>query len=170
MGLVTVFCALMTTEAGKTVVQAAVEERFVVNFKVKPENVSAHVKITLPPDRTMANCGCGGLTELKEILNTVPFPFVPPSLAVPYSVLPDKVKPASGLAPSLLLEFGPFVAVKSWSVVKPVPSVLRAKTVPLPEVPPNGVVPYRVVPNRINSAFGLGTTLYGTTPFRSEEH
>src|ERR1017187_223152 len=54
-------------------------------------------------------------------LNTVPD-------VVPYNVLPDKIKLAAGLAPSLL--------VKLCRVVKPVPLVLMANTVPAPPLPP----------------------------------
>src|SRR5256885_14144163 len=63
-------------------------------------------------------------------LNTVPLPELPPPAAVPYSVLPDKINPASGLAPSS----GP---AKLCNVVKPVPSVLTANTVPPSEPPPS---------------------------------
>ena len=96
-------------------------------------------------------------------LNTVPWPPLPPIYAVAYSVLPDKIKPAAGLAPSLLvsLKLGKpesVVAVKLYRVVKPVPSVLTLNTVPSPELPPAHAVPYRVLPDKIKS-FGLPPSL-----------
>src|SRR5215207_1272995 len=84
--------------------------------------------------------------------NTVPLPELPPTCAVPYNVLADKINLADGLAPSLLvLEIKP---VKIYRVVKPVPSVLMANTVPLPDVPPLRVVPYSILPERTNPACG----------------
>src|SRR6266446_5794986 len=75
---------------------------------------------------TCLHCATGGG---NEILNTVPLPEVPPYLAVPCSVLLDKIRPPTGLAPSL-------PPVKSYRFVNPVPSVLTAKTVPRPELAP----------------------------------
>jgi len=40
--------------------------------------------------------------------------------------------------------------VKLCRFVKPEPSVLTAKTVPLPELPPKFAVPHRVLPERTN--------------------
>ena len=78
--------------------------------------------------------------------NNVPLPELPPNCAVPYRVLLDKINPADGLAPSLFVEGkGPEVAVKLCRFVKPVPLVLTANTVPLPELPPKYAVPYRVL-------------------------
>src|SRR5262245_12395760 len=37
----------------------------------------------------------------------------------------------------------------------------RLNTVPLPEVPPPNAVPYRVLPDKINSAHGLAPSLLG---------
>src|SRR5689334_6350007 len=95
--------------------------------------------------------------------NTVPLAPLPPLCAVPYRVLPDElvINPADGKAPSLLVEFGskPKVAVKLYKFVKPVPSVLTAKTVPLPELPPRFAVPYRVLPDKINPAYGHAPSL-----------
>ena len=92
MGLVTVFCPLTTTGAGELVVQTAGETRFVVDCKVNPAALVGHVKITLAPEGMMVSCGgCG-----NERLNTVPLPELPPSYAVPYRVLPDKINPACG--------------------------------------------------------------------------
>ena|ERR1039458_1637601 len=81
--------------------------------------------------------------------NNVPMPRLPPRFAIPYRVLPDKVNPANGLAPSLLPK-------KLCRTVNPVPLVLTANTVPLPELPrplpPSYVVPYKVLPDKINGA------------------
>ena len=48
-----------------------------------------------------------------------------------------------------------------YGFVKPVPSVLTANTVPLPELPPLYAVPYRVLPDKlvINPAYGLAPSL-----------
>src|SRR5438309_1996145 len=102
----------------------------------------------------MVSCG------LNEMLNTVPCLELPLLAAVPYRVLPDKINPASGLAPSLLVLLGPENAVKLCTVVKPVPSVLTANTVPSPpELPKVAAVPYRVLPDKINPASGLAPSL-----------
>ena len=50
-------------------------------------------------------------------------------------------------------------AVKLCRFVKPVPSVLTANTVPLPELPPTAV-PYRVLPDKINPACGWAPSLF----------
>src|SRR5262249_11835516 len=76
-------------------------------------------------------------------LNSVPEPELPPYAAVPYKVLPDNVKPAHGAAPSLS-------PLKACNVVKPVPFVLTAKTVPLLKAPPRDVVPYRLLLQKTN--------------------
>src|SRR5262249_26551153 len=89
--------------------------------------------------------------------NTVPTPELPPTPAVPYNVLLDKTNPA-GLAPSVLSPFASD-AVKEWSTVKPVPSVLSLKTVPLPPLPPNAVVPYRALLHKINLPTGKAPSL-----------
>ena len=91
--------------------------------------------------------------------NTVPYAELPPYAAVPYRVLPDKINPAYGLAPSLLGEKKPEVAVKLYRFVKPVPSVLTANTVPLAELPPRDAVPYKVLPDKIKLACGLAPSL-----------
>src|SRR5437773_7256654 len=131
MGLVTVFCPLATTGPGETVVQTADETTFVVDCKVNPATLVGHVKITFASKRITVSCG---RVTGNERLNTVPSPKSPPPDAVPYRVLPDKIKLAKGVAPSL-------PPLKSCSVVKPVPSVLMANTVPLPELPPSDAVP-----------------------------
>ena len=109
------------------------------------------------PELLIVSCGALTLADPNERLNTVPLPVLPPAYAVPYRVLPDKINPASGLAPSLL---GPEErAVKLYRFVKPVPLVLTANTVPRPPVPPKNVVPYRVLPDKINPACGLDPSL-----------
>src|SRR5436190_15543118 len=52
------------------------------------------------------------------IAKTTPQLELPPYFAVPYKVLPDKINPAKGLAPSLLVAFDPKTEVKEWSAVK----------------------------------------------------
>src|ERR1039458_5063434 len=98
MGLVTVFCPLMTTGNGELVVQTAGETKFVVNSKVNPEAMFVHVTMTLVPERMMFSRGA----NTKARLNTLPLADEesPPS-AVPYRVLPDKITLPSGEAPSL---------------------------------------------------------------------
>src|ERR1035441_9889826 len=91
--------------------------------------------------------------------NTVPQPLVPPADAVPYRVLPDKIKLATGVAPSLLVKSEPEVAVKLCRFVKLVPLVLMANTVPQPLVPPADAVPYRVLPDKTKLANGLYPSL-----------
>ena len=117
--------------------------------KVKPAAFVGHLKITLAPEGITDSCG--GVTG-NERLNTVPSPKSPPPDAVPYRVLPDKIKLAKGVAPSL-------PPLKSCSVVKPVPSVLMANTVPTPELPPSDAVPYSVSPDKIKAADGFAPSL-----------
>src|SRR5690348_16703287 len=90
----------------------------------------------------MARSGRGSVK-----LNTVPLPELPPPAAVPYKILPDKTKSACGLAPSP-------PPVKLYRFVKPEPSVLIANRVPLLEAPPAEVVPYRVLPDKVNPPCG----------------
>ena len=66
MGLVTVYCPLTMTGAGKLVLQAA-GKRFVVNCKPNPVALVRHVKITFTPERFIVSCGAP-----NERLNTVP--------------------------------------------------------------------------------------------------
>ena len=116
----------------------------------------------------MVRVGAGALTDHNARLNTVPLPelplklavqYMPPAVADPYRVLPYKINPASGLAPSLLVERVPEVAVKPCKFVKLVPSVLKANTVPLPELPPRFADPYRVLPDKIKPPSGLAPSL-----------
>src|SRR5437773_2107295 len=97
MGLVTAFCPLMTTGAGELVFQSG-GERFEVDCKVNPMALVGHVRIIFAPEGMIVSCGTG-----NERLNTVPLPDQPALAVVPYSVLPDKIKPTCGLAPSLLV-------------------------------------------------------------------
>src|SRR5262245_44747633 len=109
--------------------------------------------MTLTPEGVMVSCG------LNERLNTVPLPEVPPLLVVPYRVLPDKINSAHGLAPSLFGQPSQEDAAKLCRVVKPVPSVLTANSVPFPELPPYCAVPYRVLPDKTNPACRLYPSL-----------
>ena len=98
MALVTMFCPLTTTGAGKLVLQTDGETRLVVDCKVTPAALAGHDTTTFVPERVMVNCGGNG----NERLNTVPSAELPPADAVPNRVLPDKINPV-GLAPSLLV-------------------------------------------------------------------
>ena len=75
------------------------------------------------------------LVPLVRTENTVPTAAGPPAAVVPYSVLPDRTKAASGVAPSLLVAVdwnGLYqVALKVYTVVKPAPLVPTLNTVPL---------------------------------------
>ena len=108
--MVTAFWPLTTTGAGELVVQSADETRFVVDCKVNPAALVGHVKITYVPEGKIVSCDGGGGNKR---LNTVPLPELPPLGAVPYSVMPDKIKLACGPAPSVLVTAGqPHHAVK----------------------------------------------------------
>src|SRR5439155_1308181 len=86
------------------------------------------------PDLVVKSCRFVNPVPLVLIAKTVPWPQLPPALAVPYSVLPSRIRPALGMPPSV-------VELKSCRFVNPVPSELRAKTVPWPEPPPPAAVP-----------------------------
>src|SRR5437867_685649 len=103
--------------------------------------------MTFVPEGAMVSCG------VNAMLNTVPLPELPPALEVPYKTLFDKINLAYGAPPSLL------VSVKLWRVIKPVPSVLTANTVPALELPPKYVVPYKVLPDKTNPARGKAPSL-----------
>ena len=57
-------------------------------------------------------------------------------------------------------------AVKLCRVVKPLPSVLTANTVPLPEVPPSIVVPYNLLLTKSSEAVGFEPSLLVKKPER----
>src|SRR5437762_2554792 len=103
--------------------------------KVNPVALACHVRIMLAPEGITVSCG--GRTG-TERLNTVPLPELPPVVVVPYRVSPDKIKPACGCAPSLLVvRYKPLLSpVKLCRILKPVPLVFMANTVPWLELPP----------------------------------
>ena len=80
IGFVTAFCPLITTGAGKFVVQIG-ETRFVVDCNLKPVASVGHVKITFGPEERMESRGL--LTGVRERLNTVPESQLPPLYVVP---------------------------------------------------------------------------------------
>ena len=77
---------------------------------------------------------------------TVPLPEVPPTLAVPNSVLPDKI--------NFACRFLPATSGKLNKFVKPVPSVLTLNTVAVLLLIPLycGVIPYSVLPDKTDKA------------------
>ena len=77
----------------------------------------------------------------------MPWSEVPPSDAVPYKVLLDKINPAAGMKPSLLVPYG---AGKLKRFVNPVPLVLMANITPREPPPREPAVPYNVLPDKIN--------------------
>ena len=90
---------------------------------MSPAELVGHVKMRFVPERVIVICVDGNAK-----LNTVPLFQVPPLIVVPYRVFPDITN---------LLAYGraPSVPQKLCSVENTVPSVLRAKSVPLPEAP-----------------------------------
>ena len=103
MAFVTALFVLTTTAAGETLLQTVVETKFVVDCKVNPAALVGHVKMTFVPEGNMVSVGAGALTDPNVRLNTVPLPELPPPIAVPNRVLPDKTKLPFGAPPSLLL-------------------------------------------------------------------
>src|SRR5262249_2776808 len=85
-------------------------------------------------------------------LKTVPLFPSPPFSAVPYKVPPARITSEHGDFPSLPGE-------KLYSVVKSPPLVLMENTVPLPPPPVQLVVPYKVLPDKINPAYGLSPSV-----------
>src|SRR4051812_16098611 len=98
---------------------AAVVPYRVLPDKINPEYGKAPL---LPPVKL---CRLVKSVPFRLKANTVPAFAPPPSDAVPYRVLPDKIIPAFGLAPSQLATptKQPQFAVKLCRFVKPVPSV-----------------------------------------------
>src|SRR5262249_29468556 len=82
---------------------------------------SAPVPYKVPFDKIRVPCGRPSrslryplkswsvVTPVPSVLtaNTVPPPKLPPTIAVPYRVLPDRIKPAIGCAPPSLVAPGP---------------------------------------------------------------
>src|ERR1035438_5404863 len=105
---------------------------------------------------------CKFVKSVPSVLtaNTMPLTKLPPFAVVPNSVPPDLIKPALGLNPSLPMP------VKVCRFVKPVPSVLTANTVPPFSLPPAYVVPYSVLPDKINPAYGVAPSVFVKKPER----
>ena len=127
----TVFCPLTVPGAARLVVTAD-EPRFVVDCKVNPVALVGQLKMTFAPAGVIVSCG---RVTGNVMLNIVPLPQVPPRQVVPYKLLPVKSNGAPGQAPL----FGE--PAKLWSTVYPEPSLLSAKTVPWPALPPPPMVP-----------------------------
>ena len=136
-GLVTVFCPFTTAGNGKTALHATGGTRLPDDCNVYAIAFVAHVKTTFVPAIVIVSCGGSGNVRLK----IVPLPAAPPSGAVPYNVLPDKIMPPYVSAPSLLVNEFPDCAVKLYKLTNPVPSVLMVNIVPVPLVPPPLVAP-----------------------------
>ena len=92
MGVLIVFCPLTTTAGVDTVVQTG-ERRLVVVWRIVLLTLVGHVRTRFFWDAENISCGDTGASEM---LNTVPFPKLPPFLVVPYSTLPDKANPPLG--------------------------------------------------------------------------
>ena len=129
------------------VVQTVGGTGFVVDCNVNSRALVGHITIAFVPEKVIVSCGVGNVR-----LNTMPVPLVPPPSAVPYNVLPDKIKPACGEPPSGLF-------VKACRVVKSTPLVVTANSVPSNELPPLPAVPNRVLPDEVNPAYGLSPSL-----------
>jgi hypothetical protein len=99
IGFVTVYWPLRTTGAGDTVDQVG-DAGLVADWRVKPVESVGQDRRTFWADGVIVS---DGRRTGSEKLNTVPLPKVPPRPAVPYRTFPDKVNPAAGLAPSLLV-------------------------------------------------------------------
>ena len=85
----------------------------------------------------------------------MPLRELPSRDSVPYRVLPDRINPAYGSAKLL-----PSLTMKVCRFIKPVPSVLTLNTAPpLGGSPAYSVVPYKVLPDKINPAYGRAVLL-----------
>src|SRR5580698_3996526 len=106
MALATVFWPPTTTGPGETMLQF-VETAFVTDCRLNPVTLVGHVKMTLVPDCRMLNFGglmvAGPIARLKTVPEPVKLSGLPPPVAVPYSALPEKISPAFGCAPSMLV-------------------------------------------------------------------
>ena len=80
-----------------------------VPYRVLPDKINLasgeipSLLVTEKRDVAAKLCRVVKSVPLVLTLKTVPFPELPPYIAVPNRVLPDKINPASGLAPSLLV-------------------------------------------------------------------
>src|ERR1022692_3123229 len=78
-----------------------------VPYSVLPDKTNpacgSYPSLVLNPTRAPKVCRVIKFEPLVLSANTVPVPLVPPYAAVPYRLLPDKINPASGRAPSLLV-------------------------------------------------------------------
>jgi hypothetical protein len=77
MGMVTAFCPLKMTGAGRLVVQIGDEPRFVVDCKVNPVALVGQLNTTLSPEGMTVNRGVAP-TDGNEMLNSTPQPELPP--------------------------------------------------------------------------------------------
>src|SRR5215472_2298978 len=120
MGLVTVFCPLITTGAGRFVVHTG-EARFVADCSVKPLKLAGHVRMMFVAERVNVSCGWPIDSEtLNSMLLVAPFaPYW-----VPYHVLSDTNRSGS----TSELKSAPSGSML-WRLIKLVPSVLTAKIV-----------------------------------------
>ena len=82
----------------------------------------------------------------------MPLPELPPALAVPYRVLPEKNQPATGL-PSLLVE-EPSCRRETMQVRKTRAIGVDGEHRAIARTAAIVAVPYRVLPDKINPAFG----------------
>src|SRR5262245_33462550 len=99
------------------------------------------------------------------ILNSAPYPELPPPIAAPYIVFPDKTKSPFMDLPSLFL-LPPKVALLVCKTVKALPSMLILNIVPFPKKPPPPVTPYKVLPTKSNPGEGFHPSLLVYTPDR----
>src|SRR5258708_2169634 len=133
----------MTVGCVELVLQTADGPRFVADCRANPFALVGHVKSILGPEAIKLSCG--GLLAGNVRLKIVPLLWLPPESVAPYKMLFTNSNDDGWV--------GSFPTARVCKVLKPVPSVLTANTVP-PQMPPCAVVPYRVFPDRTNSAYG----------------